>query len=128
MVSGGIFETGAKFHVRKSLLDFPCSFGQEKQQPRGCGYVPGGDGSSEKAALRITHLAGLSRWLTGDEPGGLPGCRRCKNIIGSDQVFDGHGDAMFPDQAGRSPSILSITGDAEDFSEAGLAFTDSFKS
>jgi hypothetical protein len=38
------------------------------------------------------------------------------------------GDAMFPDQAGRSQSILSITGDAEDFSEAGLAFTDSFKS
>jgi hypothetical protein len=49
-------------------------------------------------------------------------------MIGSDQIFNGDGDAMFPDLAGHSKSILSITGDAEDFSEAGLAFTDSFKS
>jgi hypothetical protein len=38
------------------------------------------------------------------------------------------GDATFPDRDVCSKSILSITGDAEDFSETGLAFTDSFKS
>jgi len=37
-------------------------------------------------------------------------------------------DARLPDQAGCSKSILSITRDAKDFSEARFAFTDSLKS
>lgn len=39
-----------------------------------------------------------------------------------------HDDARLPDQAGRSKSILSITGNAQDFSKARFAFTDSLKS
>jgi hypothetical protein len=37
-------------------------------------------------------------------------------------------EARFPDQIGRSKSILSITGDTQHFRETGFAFTDSFKS
>ena len=39
-----------------------------------------------------------------------------------------HDDARFPDQVGRSKSILSITGDAQDFSKTRFPFTHSFKS
>jgi hypothetical protein len=39
-----------------------------------------------------------------------------------------HDDARLPDLAGRSKSILSITGNAQDFSKARFAFTDSLKS